>query len=921
MEGARAGARGARWPIVGREAELSALHAFLGSDAAWRTLVISGVPGIGKTTLWEAGVAAARDQGIRVLAARATSAESRLSLAALTDLLEGVQAAELAELPAPQLQALEVALLRAEPTAPPPESRLIALSFLNAVRALSARGRVLVALDDVQWLDAQSMDALAFAARRLAPEKISWLLARRVGPATPLEQALAQAGLSRLEVGPLSLGAVRRLLVGHLGLTLPRSVLRRIVDATLGNPFFALELGRELADSELPATGEALPVPDSVEELLGMRVTRLSVSTRKLLLATALSPDPTPAELGALTGKQAVEDAVDDGVLVVDGQRVRASHPLLAAVARKRSRPRARRELHRELAGVVADEELRARHLALGADEPDGALATAIAGAATAASARGARQAAVELSRHALRLTPRDAPERPGRVLDLGGLLELAGEPEPLVDLLRGELDSLPAGEARIRALVLLAECSGRGGAEDLAYLERAIAESGDDPMLRARVLPAMANVLGFVPVERIRDAEAWAEEALPAARALAPDAELLALEVLAWMRVLRGLSIDDLVERFEVAAGAAGYVGLSADRIDAQRLAWRGEIALARTEHTRLLALADERSEATAYALQRLHLCELELRVGNCPEASRLLDEWDESADRDLIPAPIYERCRALLAVSRGDPREAEKWAAQAITIAEATNVRWNWLEGLRARGMAALLAHDPARAVESLSTVWRHLEQEGVDEPGVFPVAPELVEALVESDEIGEARVVTDRLNDLAEQQEHPWGRATAMRCNALVRLASGVSDELVLPDLEAAAAAYGELGLCFDRARTLLLLGRTQRRRKHWASARETLERAVASFEELASPGWADEARSELARVGARRSQPSGTLSTSEQRVAELAAQGLANKEIAQALFVTVKTVEAHLSRVYAKLGIRSRSQLSARLSNDT
>jgi DNA-binding NarL/FixJ family response regulator len=211
----------------------------------------------------------------------------------------------------------------------------------------------------------------------------------------------------------------------------------------------------------------------------------------------------------------------------------------------------------------------------------------------------------------------------------------------------------------------------------------------------------------------------------------------------------------------------------------------------------------------------------------------------------------------------------------------------------------------------------VWEHTQREGVDEPGVFPVAPDLVEGLVELGEFDEARRVCTRLRDLAEQQDHPWGALTADRCDALIQLASG-PDPTAASALEDVAAGYERLGLPFDQGRTLLLLGRAQRRQKKWAAARDALERAAELFDELGSPGWADEARSELARVGARRPKPSGELTPAEQRVVELAIEGLSNKQIARALFVAVNTVEVHLSRAYAKLGVRSRAQLGRRLS---
>jgi DNA-binding CsgD family transcriptional regulator len=273
-----------------------------------------------------------------------------------------------------------------------------------------------------------------------------------------------------------------------------------------------------------------------------------------------------------------------------------------------------------------------------------------------------------------------------------------------------------------------------------------------------------------------------------------------------------------------------------------------------------------------------------------------------------------MYERCRALLAAARGDVGDARDWGAKALAAAKATGTRWDRLEATRALGTAALLAHDPAEAAEHLRSVWEHTRHEGVDEPGVFPVAPDLVEALAELGD--DTSPVTGRLRELAELHQHPWGLATVARCEAVARLASSY-DKPAAAELERAAAAYGSLGLRHDRARTLLALGRAQRRFKKWGQARETLEQAAAAFDELAAAGWAEEARSELARVGARRPAASGELTPTERRVAELAAEGLANKEIAQTLFVTVNTVEFHLRNAYAKLGIRSRGQLAARL----
>ena len=370
-------------------------------------------------------------------------------------------------------------------------------------------------------------------------------------------------------------------------------------------------------------------------------------------------------------------------------------------------------------------------------------------------------------------------------------------------------------------------------------------------------MLADLAQVDAVIRVERIREAEAAALEAVAAGG----DVEIPALHVLAWTRALQGRPIEDLSERFLALSGTTEPVARWPQRIAGQRHAWRGEVGQAREVLDELFSVADERGESYSYVLMRLHLCELELRIGDCAAAQRFLDEWRESSERVLWP--MYERCRALLAAARGNAADAKRWAEKALAGAEATGVTWDRLEALRAAGAAALLVHDPAAAAESLRAVWEHARREGVDDPGVFPVAPDLVEALLELGEVDEARAVAARLRRLSGEQAHPWGLATAARCEALLDLAASSYDADGAAALENAASAYGELGLRFDRARTLLLLGRAQRRFKKWGAAREALERAAAELEEIGSFGWAEQARSELSRVGARRPQAAGEL----------------------------------------------------------
>jgi DNA-binding CsgD family transcriptional regulator len=908
--------------VVGREPELAMLGEFLGSHGPL-ALVITGGHGIGKTALWEAGLRRASEQGMRVLAARPSEAEAQLSMAALFDLLDGIDVGALGRLSAPQRRALEAALLRAEPADDPPEPLAIAAAFLDALRSLTSSGPLLLAIDDLHWLDAASAAVLAFAARRLQGQPCRFLLARRSGRPAEVERALGPRGVNRLEVGPLSLSAIYRLLAQRLGLNLPRRTLSRLFDVSHGNPLLAMELGRTLTGRETQAIDWEPPVADLADDPFGPRAARLPGPARRALLAATLSGHLSLLELAALADPVTVEDLVAAGLLAV-GKSVRPSHPLLAAAVRRQSSARERRALHRDLAELVTDETLRARHLALAATVPDGGLASTIAAAAAAALRRGAAHDAVDLAEHALRLTPSSAAEQSDRLLALAEYLVIVGEPPRAQELLAPRIGELPAGGARARAHLLLGEGADLAGHE--YHLEQALAESEGEPALRATALATRSILYTTVRVERIREAEAWAQEALGLARSAGAgeaSAERHALLALAWARTLRGRPAGESGEHLPGEPEWPGLYESSIDRPAGVRLAFRGQVGQARAVFRRLQALADERGEGRFRAALHIQLCELELRAGDVTESSRLLDQWDEWAALEHT-GTIRARCQAMLAALQGFPAEVNRWAAAAAASAAAASndrladLRWDQLEILRARGIAALLAQQPERAAAMLGPVWEHTCREGVDDPGAFPVAPDLVEALLRLDRVSDAVDVTGRLRDLSERQHHPWGLATAGRCAAAIALASRY-DEDAAAGLAAAAVTLGELGLGFERGRSLLWLGQAARRARKRAAARRFLAASAAAFDELGSAGWAGHARDELARLATGRPARSGELTAAEQRVAALAAAGLSNKEIARRLFVAVHTVEVHLAHAYAKLGVRSRTQLASRLAS--
>jgi DNA-binding CsgD family transcriptional regulator len=902
--------------VVGREAELARLDEFVGAPAAGASLVLIGGPGFGKTTLWEAAVGAARRAGTQVLSARPADSAMPLPFGGLIDLLDQVEEPMLAGLPDPQRQALEAALMRAGPVGEPASGSSVALGLLGVVRALAASQPLVIAIDDVHWLDPPSLEALTFLVRRLGGSPVAFLLARRPGPVGPLEAVLARGSIERLQVGPLSLGALRRLLFERLGLTISRQRLRRIVEATGGNPLFALELGRSLGEEGSASLEDALPVPDSLEETLGQRVAGLPPAVRQVLLAVALSEYPRVEQVLMIVDADAFDDAVDAGAVVVDGGRVRPAHPLLATAAESLAGVRERRQVHLALSAASGGEPAQAMHLALASAGPDADLAERVAGAAEEARSRGARRQAALLAAQALRLTPSGAPERPERVLELAERLDEAGELRRMTALLQEELETLAPGPGRGRAWLLLSESEAVKSREDQErYLEQALGECGGDGNLRARVLAKKAGHAAAASVSELGQAEAWSREALREADD--PTVVRYALWALAWPLALTGRSLEELCSKSSAATDGAAYISASPERVMAKRLFWRGELDEARALLETLSTLADERGDMTSYAMVRMHRVEVALHAGDLGTAARLLDEWAQSSDFETQFRPQHPRCRSLLEAERGAPDEARRWGQETIRLAQDAGSKWDELEARRALGIIAMLEPDPERALTEMWPAWEHCEREGVLDPGAFPVAPELVEALVELRRLDEADALIERLRDRAEEQEHPWGRASVKRCLALVALAREGYHESGAIGLTEAAAELQELGSCFDSARCLLALGRSQRRAKQWRAARDTLEQSVAAFGELGSKGWAQRAQSELDRVGGRR-RDDGRLTPSERRVAELAAEGLSNKQIAASLYVAVNTVEVHLSRAYAKLGVSSRNQLAARLS---
>jgi DNA-binding CsgD family transcriptional regulator len=727
-----------------------------------------------------------------------------------------------------------------------------------------------------------------------------------------LERALGPR-LRIVRPGSLSLGATHRMLRTRLGLTLTRPALRRVHQASGGNPLFILEIGRDLQGrGEMPGADESLPIPSDVRRILSSRIRRLSDPGREAVLAAALRGEPNEEIVVRAAGSSGLEEALTAGILERDEDELRFVHPLFAEAATSLTPERRRREMHLRLAGLVVEPDVRAQHLALGSSEPAAEVAAALEGAAEAARRRGAPASAAALAEHAARLTPEDDLDaRARRTIAAALSWTDAGDTKRCVALLEPLLSELPPGIRRVDAVYARARAI-----EDRVYrteLEEAVAEADGYPGGQVRLLfllcYALVHGLDFPAArERARAAVQVAE------RSGDPSLLVLALGMAGRLEIGRGcleplrraraLESDGTgVDAYESPATWLGWWLLANDELDAAR-------PLLEAQHRRAVDDGDEWNRTF------LHwpLTELECRAGNYQAARSYATtglELAEQGDNHYAVSALLS-CRALVAAHLGEREAARAFAEESLDKARGLGSE---LFAARPRIGLGFLAVSERRYADAL----HHLDglaALALAGPfwSTYPVWVDLFEALVHQGEVERARSL---LADLDGHLQHRPGLApTIAHCRGLVAWTSGSPDEGIA-SLEEALSLEGARPL-FDRARTLLSLGEMQRRVQRRRAARESLREAGAQFESLGAVIWAERAREELARVGGR-APSSGALTPAERRVAELVARGHSNKEVAAELVVTVRTVESTLTKIYRKLEVRSRAELAHRLAS--
>jgi len=907
--------------IAGREAELASLAAFLDALAAGpASLVLEGEAGIGKTALWGAGVASARARNYRVLVCRPVEAETKMAFAALGDLLGPLLDGTLLHLPSPQKRALEVALLRTDDGGSPPDPRAIGMGLLGVLRLVAAEGPLIVAVDDVQWLDVPSAGAMEFALRRLSGERVGLLVSLRIGEKRRLPidlGSLPGTGLGKLIVGPVDPQVLDKILRRHLQADFRPPTLRRLHAASGGNPLFALEIARVILQQGEPPAGVPLPVPKSLHALIHRRLVRLPPATREALTAAALLANPT-ISLAASGRGELLVPGLDAGVILLEDGQLRFTHPLIASTLVNDAPLELLRRLHEHLASQVADPEERARHLALSADRPNAGVAAALDEAALSAGRRGAPTAAAELAEQAGHLTPHDAVEDlQRRKITAAEQLLMAGDYPRAHRMLEQAIAALAPGPMRARALMSLGVVQAHeldDWDRSFATLEQAAAEAGNDLRLRFETERQLGHTL-LVDFHAVR-AEPHLRTALRLAEELGNDVFLAeALAEVADLELHLGLGLrDDLIER-ALSLGTFNQHERFARNphwLLMQMFLNTGQLGRARESLQALLRFTQDRGEESGPAWILFKLGEVEIAGGNWQLAADYARRGYEIAVQTAQEAPRINSLATLADINAylGRVEEARSFWLPELGDGDA-------VQQMSARGTLAMLELSMGNA----GAAWEYLaplesanRELGLNEPTIFPYWADAIEALITLGRLGEARPLLEWLEERGRTLDRPWALATGARCRALFLAASGDFGG-AFATAERALVAHERLESPYERARTLLAKGMIERRAKQKRSARASLQAAAVIFDELGAARWAERARGELQRIGGR-TRPSG-LTETEQRIAGLVADGKSNREIAQAMFLSVKTVEANLSRIYATVGVASRTELARTL----
>ncbi|MBQ1094171.1 LuxR family transcriptional regulator [Streptomyces sp. B93] len=914
--------------VIGREELFTAAREQLGRGGS---VLLHGPAGIGKSHVLRALAAEYGGEGRTVLRCSATESESHLPFLALADLLGLVLGEVSGKLPAAQRTALESALTGRGESTLQRDGLALRLAVLSALRVLAADGPVLLVCDDLQWLDPASAELLGFAARRLGDTPVRMLCAVRTDDHEEYDGQLRASppDTLALRLGPLTRAQVSGLLDqrGYPGLS--RSVVRDIHRTSGGNPLFALELGRALAESPTPPRpGEPLPVPTSLRALVLSRLQMLPPEARNTLLVASAGARPTLTLLhaaGRVNAEAETARAAELGLLATEpeGPAVRFAHPLISAALYAEATGQQRRAAHAALSRAASDPIERARHLALATTGADPEVAARLAEAAALARDRGAPSVAASLALLAARHAPaHGVPGPDGYLLQAAEDALLAGEVDLARDIAREVLDRSTASADRVGAWMVVIEAAGQALGEVDAVFPQALADAGDDPRLLALVHYQLAwrglMVLGDFAEARQEAAHA----AELAARGGDRRTELLALAFQAQTETLMGHPDAPATIKRALREPQDPQVACHHNGAGAARFRWllmSDQLTEARTTVTALLREVRRRGMVESEVHFLRFLADTELRSGHCGRALDLAREGLRLARDCGMGEGASAMLTSLAEAAGGDAGRALTLAQEAVGHAEEDGDTVYLSRALAALGHAQLVARDEVGAARSLRRVRVLEEGLGVTDPARGRWHGDLAEALVRIGETGEAQDVIDVTREHALRLDRESVLAVLDRAEALVRAAHGDLDGAIA-QLTSVQDRLAKLGYGLEEARAAFELARLRAGRP--GPVTSSYEEAARLFRRCRALPWLRQVDAAVAAAAPQPAVPVPApappaalegLAAMERQVAALVMEGATNREIAARLFISVKTVEATLTRVYRKLGIRSRVDL--------
>jgi DNA-binding CsgD family transcriptional regulator len=904
--------------LLGRDEERLALDRLMAEARVGSSGVIAlvGEPGIGKTSLLE--YAAERAEGMNVLRARGIQSEARIPFAGLLELLRPALS-RLERIPAPQKEALAGALA----LAPAGEQARFAVgaATLSLLAAYAEESPLLLLLDDAQWLDGSSAEAILFAIRRLVADPIAVVISVREGDPSLLDGA---------DLRVVRLGGLDRAAAAEL-LDVAPEIGERLYAATAGNPLALLELARDASQLAAVPLDVPLPISTSIGDAFLRRLGSLEESTRRLLVLAAASDsselgllERAAARLGLETGELAKAEA-ERLVDLADGT-IEFRHPLVRSAVYANASPDERREVHRALADTLPDREVdrRAWHLAAAVVGPDDSASTALEQAGERARERSAYAVAAPAFERAARLAADD--ERSARVFlraaDAAWLAGLAGRALVLLDEAQSRAQD---ADLRVRIDHLRGYVVLRSGAVTESYeLLTAAAEetAGRDPELAVLIL---ADAV---------DGCLYSGDAYAARRTAERIKELLPQDATA-----RTIFFASMAEGTALIVSGEGEAGAAAVRRatdllesldelpdDARMLAWTtiGALFLREAEAGRALierGLTRAREVAAVGVLPALlnHVGRDEATAGaRWPEAEARFHESirlaRETGQRIELAAALAGL--AWLEARQGKTEACHAHAKEAHEICTELGLGLYGIWPSAALGELELGLGDAAAAAAQFESQAAQLRALGVGDVDVSP-APELVEAYLRLGRSEEAASLAAEYSERAAEKGQPWALARAARAKGLL-----APDEQLEEWFADALRLHARTPDLFETARTHLAYGARLRRARQRLRAREELRAALELFDRLGAAPWAEQANAELAATGetARRRVPStlDDLTPQELQIALLLARGQTTREAAASLFLSPKTIEYHLRNVYRKLDIHSREELAGAFS---